>query len=194
MFRVTHRHHREPNTAQAASGFAYVEGCWMCSCWTLSGSVCWHLPQHVSGDTPPIIRSLILHRQPLVLHTWKVVGRAVVGHCHVAYATWHLPQHVSGDTPPIIRSLILHRQPLVLHTWKVVGCAVVGHCQVAYATWQCPTTARLTTFHVCKTRGCLCSIRLPMIGGVSPETCWAPLKIRNNKILIHCCILLGFSL
>ena len=30
--------------------------------------------QHVSGDTPPIIRSLKLHWQPLVFHTWKVVG------------------------------------------------------------------------------------------------------------------------
>jgi len=29
--------------------------------------------QHVSGETPPIIRSLKLHWQPLVLHTWKVV-------------------------------------------------------------------------------------------------------------------------
>jgi hypothetical protein len=35
--------------------------------------------QHVSGDTPPIIRSLKLHWQPLVLHTWRVVGRVVVG-------------------------------------------------------------------------------------------------------------------
>jgi len=34
--------------------------------------------QPVSGDTPPIIRSLKLHKQPLVLHTWKVVGRVVV--------------------------------------------------------------------------------------------------------------------
>jgi len=32
-------HHQEPKTAQAGSGFAYVEGCWTCSCWTLSGSV-----------------------------------------------------------------------------------------------------------------------------------------------------------
>jgi len=31
--------------------------------------------QHVSGDAPPIIRSLKLHQQPLVLHTWKVFGR-----------------------------------------------------------------------------------------------------------------------
>jgi len=31
--------------------------------------------QHVSGDTPPIVRSLKLHWQPLVFHTWKVVGR-----------------------------------------------------------------------------------------------------------------------
>ena len=43
--------------------------------------------QHVSGDTPPIIRSLKLHKQVLVLHTWKVVRRAVVGRCQVAYAT-----------------------------------------------------------------------------------------------------------
>ena len=44
--------------------------------------------QHVSGDTLPIIRSLKLHKQLLVLHTWKVVGRTVVGRCQIAYATW----------------------------------------------------------------------------------------------------------
>jgi hypothetical protein len=43
--------------------------------------------QHVLGDTLPIIRSLKLHKQPVVLRTWKVVGRAVVGRCQVAYAT-----------------------------------------------------------------------------------------------------------
>ena len=31
-------HHQEPKTALAASGFAYVEGCWPCSCWTLTAS------------------------------------------------------------------------------------------------------------------------------------------------------------
>jgi len=31
-------HHQEPKTALATSGFAYVEGCWPCSCWTLSAS------------------------------------------------------------------------------------------------------------------------------------------------------------
>jgi hypothetical protein len=34
-----------------------------------------YVAQHVSGDAPPIIRSLKLHVQPLVFHTWKVVGR-----------------------------------------------------------------------------------------------------------------------
>jgi len=29
-------HHQEPITALAAFGFAYVEGCWTCSCWTQS--------------------------------------------------------------------------------------------------------------------------------------------------------------
>jgi len=33
--------------------------------------------QQVSGDTPPITKSLKLHWQPLVFHTWKVVGRVV---------------------------------------------------------------------------------------------------------------------
>jgi hypothetical protein len=41
--------------------------------------------QHVSGYTPPIIRSLKLHQQPLVLHMWKVVGRVVVGCCQAEY-------------------------------------------------------------------------------------------------------------
>jgi hypothetical protein len=31
--------------------------------------------QHVSGNTPPIIRSLKLHWQPLVFHMWKVVAQ-----------------------------------------------------------------------------------------------------------------------
>jgi uncharacterized protein YqjF (DUF2071 family) len=40
-----------------------------------------HEAQHVTGDTPPIIRSLKLRWQPVVFHTWKVVGRVVGGHC-----------------------------------------------------------------------------------------------------------------
>jgi len=31
-------HHQEPKTALAASGFAYAEGCWPCSCWMLTAS------------------------------------------------------------------------------------------------------------------------------------------------------------
>jgi len=43
--------------------------------------------QHVSDDTPPISRSLKLHWQPLVFHTWKVVGRVVGGRCKTLYLT-----------------------------------------------------------------------------------------------------------
>jgi len=102
-------------------------------------------------------------------------------------------QHVSDDTAPIIRSLKLHWQPLVFHTWKVVGRVVGGRCQ-AHCAWQRPATTRLTTFHLWKTRGCQCSFRLLMMGGVWPETCWASYKYGIIKILIHCCILLDFSL
>jgi len=33
-------HHQEPKTALAATGFSYVEGCWACSWWTLSSTLC----------------------------------------------------------------------------------------------------------------------------------------------------------
>ena len=42
--------------------------------------------QHVSVDTQPIIRSLKLHWQPLVFHTWQVVGRVVAGRCRAQCA------------------------------------------------------------------------------------------------------------
>jgi hypothetical protein len=41
--------------------------------------------QHVSGNIPPIIRSLKLQWQPLVFHKWKVDGRVVGGHCQAQY-------------------------------------------------------------------------------------------------------------
>jgi len=37
--------------------------------------------QHVSVDTPPIIRSLKLHWQPLFFRRWEVVGSVAVGCC-----------------------------------------------------------------------------------------------------------------
>ena len=40
MFRGHTAHHQEPKTELAASGFSYVEGCWTCSWWKLSGTVC----------------------------------------------------------------------------------------------------------------------------------------------------------
>jgi len=101
-------------------------------------------------------------------------------------------QHVSDDTPPIIRSLKLHLQPLVFHTWKVVGRVVGGLCQAPCA-WQIPPTTRPTTFHIWNTRGCQCSFRLVIMGGVSPETCWASYKYGKIKfwyIVASCWIFL----
>jgi len=98
--------------------------------------------RHVSGDTPPIIQSLKLHWQPLIFHTWKVVGHVDGERCQAQYVQqcikiFIIPylyeaRHVSGNTPPIIRSLKLHWQPLVFHMRKVVGCVDGGHCQAQY--------------------------------------------------------------
>jgi len=51
--------------------------------------------QHVSGDTPPIIRNLKLHWQPLVLHTLKLVRRVIAGLCQAEYT---LPEKASNHT------------------------------------------------------------------------------------------------
>jgi hypothetical protein len=67
------------------------------------------------------------------------------------------------------------------------------HTCITALAWRHPTTSP-TTFHIWKTRGCQCRFRLLMMGGVSPETCWASYKYGIIKILIHCCILLDFSL
>ena len=51
-----------------------------------------------------------------------------------------------------------------------------------------------TTFHVWKTRGFQCSFRLLMMGGVSPETCWASYKyviIKFWYIVVSCWIFLN---
>jgi hypothetical protein len=73
-----------------------------------------------------------------------------------------------------------------LHTWKVVGRVAGGRCQAQHA-WQRLPTTRSTTFHVWKTRGCQCSFTLLIMGGVSPETCWASYKygIINFDTLLH---------
>jgi len=53
--------------------------------------------QHVSGDTPPIVRSLKLQQQPLVLHMWNVVGRVVAGRCQVDLTA--SSNHTSNNIP-----------------------------------------------------------------------------------------------
>ena len=57
------------------------------------------------------------------------------------------------------------------YTWKIVVRVDCG---------PCPPSTLPTTFHVWK--GCQCSFRLLMMGGVSPETCWASYKY----VIIKC--------
>ena len=109
-------HHQESKTALAASGFSYLEGCWTCSWWTLSGKV---------------------------------------------YCAW--------QRPPT--------------TLPATLCA-----------WQRPPTTGPTTFHVWKTGGCQCSFRLLMMGGVSPDTCWASYEYEIKKNFDALLYLVGFSL
>jgi hypothetical protein len=60
---------------------------------------CVYEAQHVSGDTPPIVRSLKLHWQPLVFHTWKVLGCVVGGHCQAHVHQLHVQQSSMREKP-----------------------------------------------------------------------------------------------
>jgi hypothetical protein len=63
--------------------------------------------QHVSGDTPPIIRSLKQHWQPLVFHTWKDVGRADVRHTVPDYVhQLHVQQPCTYDKPEAANAVL----------------------------------------------------------------------------------------
>ena len=131
--------------------------------------------QHVSGDTSPIIRSLKLHWQPLVFHTWKVVGCVVGGRCQTQYVPGNVHQlHVQKPSTCFGRHTTHHQESKTAlaasgfsEWWTLSG---------TYCAWQRPSATRPATFHVWKTRGYQCSFRLLMMGGVSPETCWALYK------------------
>jgi hypothetical protein len=55
--------------------------------------------QHVSGDTPPINRSLKLHWQPLGFYTWKAVGRVFGGRCQAQYTVPDKVHQLHGQQP-----------------------------------------------------------------------------------------------
>jgi len=59
--------------------------------------------QHVSDNTPPIIRSLKLHWQPLIFHTWKDVGRVVGGRCQ-AHCAWQRPPTTRTNNLPLMKN------------------------------------------------------------------------------------------
>jgi len=63
MFWATHRPspRDEPKTALAASGFAYVEGCWMSSWQTLSGTVLYlTAPSNYTSSNLPRMQNQLL--------------------------------------------------------------------------------------------------------------------------------------
>jgi hypothetical protein len=104
---------------------------------------------------------------------------------------------------PIIRSTWLYLRYLVVFTQVAAGCQPAATWVNSTCSWWtlsdtlCLTTSTSYTSNNLprmKNSGCQCSFRLLMMGGVSPETCWASYKYGIIKSLIHCCILFDFSL
>jgi hypothetical protein len=68
-------HHQEPKTALVTSGFSYVEGCWTCIWWTLSGTV--QLVEVVRHTVPDNVHQL--HGQQPSTYEKTRGYRAVLG-------------------------------------------------------------------------------------------------------------------
>jgi len=99
--------------------------------------------------------------------------------------------HVSGGTSAHHQErLQLHQQHLVFVTPLLLPAAIAAGSS---SCWTLSASSNYTANNPprMRTRGCECSLRLLMMGSVSPEKCWASYKY-EIKILIHCCILLDF--
>jgi len=117
--------------------------------------------QHVSGDTPPIIRSLKLHWQPLVFHTWKVVGHVVGGRCqahtvpdNVRYTGRPLTQ--SDYTRSCINTIVLLRTSTeLLETCRGFKWTYRRNCASSWSTTRimdsCNHTEHYRTERYCLT-------------------------------------------
>ena len=77
--------------------------------------------QHVSGNTPPIIRSLKLHWQPLIFHTWKVVGRVVGGRCQAQYLYLTTSTNYTSNSLPRMKNQRLPVQFYALDDGRCVA-------------------------------------------------------------------------
>ena len=87
-------------------------------------------------------------------------------------------QHFSGDTPPIIRSLKLHWQLLFFIRVELLDVQMVDVVRLCLTTSTICTSNNSSRM---KNKSCQCSFRLLMMGGVSPETCWASYKYGKIK-------------
>jgi hypothetical protein len=118
--------------------------------------------QHVSGDTPPIIRSLKLHWQLLEFYTWKVgkvVGRVVGGRCQA-----HTAHHQESKTALSASGFSY------VEGWE--GCWTCSWWTLS-GTLCLTTSTNYTSNNLprMKTQRLPVHFRLLMMGGVSSETC-----------------------
>jgi len=107
-------HHQEPKIALAAPRFAYVEGCWTCGCWTLSGRVC-TLPDSVQQ----------LHVQQPSMNAKPEAASAVLGSwwwtvCRPKHVELHInmKENVDALLHLVGFSLWVKAQFVIWHLWK----------------------------------------------------------------------------
>jgi hypothetical protein len=112
-----------------------------------------------------------------------------LSHMRLCCADWQIVTDIWKDCIMFICGVKQSKKSVAVQ--QTVIRLVVGGCCQAQCAWQRPPTTRPTAFLVQKTRGCRCSFRLLMMGGVLPETCWASYKYGIIKFwytVAPCCI------
>ena len=136
--------------------------------------------------TPPIIRSLKLHWQPLVFHMWKAVWTCSWWTWSGTVCAWQttrpksLPRMKNQRLPVQFRLLMMGiASPEtcwaswkygIIKFWYIVASCWIFLYELNHGNRNAENEIALKTWLI-KTRGCQCSFRLLMMGGVSPETC-----------------------
>jgi len=93
--------------------------------------------QHVSGDTPPIIRNLKLHWQPLVFHTWKAAGRVVGGRCQ-AHCAWCKDPRTSNSCEILFYPHKYESGSDSKFTGRIISLALIP---LTWRIWRVPNSA-----------------------------------------------------
>jgi hypothetical protein len=141
--RHTTKQHK-PKTALTASGFAYVDNCWMCSCWMLSGRVNHTLPYSVQQLR---IWQLSTYKNQILLlqlYVWIKVKAVTKVMCLHLYVPSVVPRPFSLSYITSLNTLSITTSRFPSVTWHLYILSVQPGPLFPSATWHLYIPSALT--------------------------------------------------